>query len=150
VVGTAADAYASGNVVLAAALTFLVNLLVAAVLTTTVPSLVVPFAGAAVTLYRAAQWGVLFAPIGPDALAVVPHLLTLVVEGQAYVVATFAAWVHARKFLLHRRSGFATRWAGYRAGLRDTLRLYPLVVLLLAVGAIYEAVELIVVVPLLS
>jgi hypothetical protein len=47
-----------------------------------------------------------------------------------------------------RSFGLLTRREGYRSGLKDTLRLCPLVIALLVVAAIYEAVEIIYIVPL--
>ena len=140
--------YGNVNPPLAAGLTFLVNLVLGSFLTTTAPSLVVPFFGIAFSLYRAVEWGVLFAPIGPDAASLIPHYLTVLIEGQAYVIAAFATWVHGRLFLQPRRFGLASRGAGYRAGLLATARLYPLIIIVLLVGAIYEAVEVIYVMPL--
>jgi len=141
--GLITDAYRSGDVALAALVTFGVNLLSATLLQTTLPSLVIPFAGVAVTLVRGLSWGVLFTPFGqPDATFLV-HWVTLAIEGAAYVVAGFAAWVHGRLWLQPTRFGHATRRAGYVAGLRATLLLSVAVVVLLAIGAIYEAITVI-------
>ena len=140
----AKEAYLSGNVPVAALVTFLVNTLLGSFLTITVPSLLIPFAGIVVGLYRAAIWGVALAPTTPElARAMIPHSLTLLLEGQGYVLAMFAVhvlWVSAFGGLHRRPSGFRT---GYLTGLRGTLVTYRLVVLLLAVAALYEAFEVI-------
>lgn len=143
-----AAGYDSGNVLWAAGITLFVNFFVGALLTTTVPSLIIPFFGVAFTVYRVIQWGILFAPLDGNLAAFIPHLITLVIEGQAYLIAAFAVWIHGRKFLQPRRFNLAARWEGYKAGLMDTLRLYPLVIILLIIGAIYEAIEVIYIVPL--
>jgi hypothetical protein len=143
----AVEAYANGNVLAAASLTFLINLVVGSILCITVPSFVVPFFGVLFTTYRFLEWGFLFAPLGQDAVAFIPHYVTLIVEGEAYVLAAFATWVHGRMFLQPQRYGLTSRWAGYKEGLLTTLRLYPLIALVLLVVAIYEAIEVIYFVP---
>jgi len=146
----AVDAYANGNVLAAASLTFLINLVVGSLLCITVPSFVIPFFGVLFTTYRFLEWGFLFAPLGPDAIAFIPHYVTLIVEGEAYVLTALAAWVHGRMFLQPQRYGLPSRWAGYKEGLLTTVRLYPLIALVLLVVAIYEAIEVIYLLPLLA
>ncbi len=137
------DAYRSGNIALAALVTLAVNLLSASLLQTTLPTLIVPFLGVAITLGRGLSWGVLFSPVGADDPGLALHYVTLVIEGAAYVLVGFAAWVHGRRFLQPRRFGLATRREGYVAGLRSTVALYLWVLALLVIGAIYEAVTVI-------
>jgi len=137
------DAYRSGNVALAALVTFAVNLLSASLLQTTVPSLVIPFLGVALTLARGLSWGVLFTPVGAEDPMFLIHWVTLAIEGAAYVVVGFATWVHGRMFLQPRRHGFETRRAGYAGGLIATLKLYVVVIVLLIIGALYESVTVI-------
>jgi len=143
----AVEAYANGNFLAAASLTFLINLVVGTLLCITVPSFVVPFFGVLFTTYRFLEWGFLFAPLGPDAIAFIPHYVTLIVEGEAYVLTALAAWVHGRMFLQPQRYGLPSRWAGYKEGLLTTVRLYPLIALVLLVVAIYEAIEVIYLLP---
>jgi len=150
ILGAVDRAYQDGDVLVAAALTFVVNLTIGALLTVTLPSFVIPFFGVGFVIYRVVQWGILFTPAGPEAGVLIPHMLTLVIEGQAYVVAALAVWLHGRMFLMPRRSGLPSRWVGYAAGLGATVRLYPLVVVLLVVGAVYEAIEVIYFIPLLT
>jgi hypothetical protein len=137
------DAYRSGNVLIAAVVTLAVNLFLASILQTTLPTLIVPFLGVLLTLVRALSWGVLFTPVGAEDPRFLIHWVTLVIEGAAYLVVGFAAWVQGRYFLQPNRFGFVSRGAGYRAGLVATLRLYILVVILLVIGAIYEAISVI-------
>lgn len=138
-----ADSYRSGNVALAAVVTFAVNLLSASFLQTTVPSLVVPFIGVVVTLVRAFSWGLLFTPFGQPDSTYLFHYVTLLIEGAAYVMVGFAAWVQARRFLQPRRYGLPNRRAGFVNGLAATAKLYVWVVVLLAIGAVYEAFSVI-------
>lgn len=143
---TVADAYGSRNLVLAISLTFLVNLAVA-VSMTTLPSLIVPFIGILATLHRAILWGIMFAPIGPYRAMAIPHSLTLLIEGQAYVLAAFAAYVQGRVFLRLGQYRMSSRFEAWKAGLVSAIRLYPLVILTLLIGAVYEVFEAIYIIP---
>jgi hypothetical protein len=59
-----------------------------------------------------------------------------------------ATYVHGRAFLWPRTVGAESHRQGYLEGLKRTARLYVLVIVLLAVAAIYEALEVILLVPL--
>jgi len=89
------EAYRSGNLPLAAALTFSFNLVLGSFVYITLPSLIIPFNGVVTGGIRAVGWGLFLAPISPElARAMIPHSLTLILEGQGYVLAMFAAYVH--------------------------------------------------------
>ena len=141
-----ADAYASRSILLAIALTFAVNLAVA-VFMTTLPSLIIPFIGILAVLQRGILWGIMFAPIGPHPVMLIPHSLTLFIEGQAYVLAGFAAYVHGRTFLRFDHYRLSSSWEAYKAGTVSTVRLYAAVILALLIGAIYEVLEAIYIIP---
>jgi hypothetical protein len=141
---TVGGVYLGGNLVGAAVLTFLANLLVGAILTITLPSLIVPFAGIALGAYRAVLWGLLLAPTTSQlALVMIPHSLTLILEGQAYILAMLASYVHGMAFLRPQSAGVAGHRQGYLEGARRTGRLYVVVAMVLALAAVYEAVEVI-------
>lgn len=145
------SAYGGGQLLTAMALTFVVNLVLGSVLVIGVPSLVVPFSGILVGAYRAVLWGLMLSPTHPGLrLAMIPHSLTLLLEGQAYVVAMLAAYVHGRAFLWPKSAGVEGHGRGYVEGLRRRARLYLLVILLLLVAAVYEALEVILLVPLFT
>jgi hypothetical protein len=146
---TVGGVYLEGNVVAAALLTFLVNLFAGSFLFITLPSLIVPFAGVALGAYRAVLWGLLLAPTTTElALVMIPHSITLILEGQAYVLAIFAAYVHGRAVLWPATVGEQSRIRGYVRGLRLVALVYVLVVLALALSAVYEAVEVVAMVQL--
>lgn len=138
-----ADSYRSGNVVYAAAITFAYNLIFASILQTTLPSLIAPMLGVVITIVRSVSWGILFTPIGANDPSFLVHWVTLLIEGAAYVLVGFAAYVQGRMFLTPNRYSLATRKQGYLAGIRASLRVYSWVALLLLIGAIYEAVTVI-------
>lgn len=140
------NAYSSGNILLAAALTFLINLIIGVVVTMTLPSFVLPFVGILMSVYRAVFWGILF----PPSVSLIPHYVTLLIEGQAYVIAMLAIYLHGKSFLFPRKVGRESRWSGYKLGIAQTAWLYVGVTAFLLVGAIWEAVEVILLIPPLS
>lgn len=144
-----ADAYANRHLFTAVATTFLVNLVVAAIAMSTLPSFVIPFVGIFVQLYRAFLWGIMFAPVGPLRFTLIPHSLTLIIEGQAYVLCALACYVHGRQFLWPQHYGMRSHKAGYLRGAVSTLKLYVPIAGLLLAGAIYEVIESVYLMPAL-
>ena len=143
--GALVQAYLNGELLAAIVMTFLVNLIFGSLVFLTLPSAVIPFAGILLGIYRAILWGLLFAPtegnvIGPVLLL---HMPTILVEGEAYIIAMLGVWLwwHA----VFSRSG--ARWSAWRQGLVLQGRVYIAVAALLAIAAIYEAVEVIWIVP---
>ena len=136
-------AYSGGQVLLAAVLTFAVNLVLGSLLYITLPSLVIPFSGLLVGVYRALLWGLLFAPSAVVGAGLLIHLPTIILEGQAYVLAMVAAYVQGMAFLRPKSVGAKSYWQGYREGIKRTARIYVLVAIVLLVAAIYEAVSVI-------
>ena len=145
---TVGSAYTGGQLFQAMALTFVINLLIGSFLYITLPSLVIPFSGLLLGAIRATLWGLLLSPTVPELrIAMIPHSLTLILEGQAYILAMLAAYIQGRAFLWPHAVGASTNGQGYLAGLKRSIRLYVLVVILLALAAIYEALEVIFLVP---
>jgi hypothetical protein len=145
------SAYLGGNVLAAAVLTFVVNLLGGGLLVITLPSLVIPFIGLAIGCWRAVLWGLALAPTSAEiALVMIPHSVVLLLEGQAYILVMLAVYVHGMAFLRPHSVGLTSHGRGYVAGLRSSARLYLLVIVVLAVAAIYEALEVILMVRLAS
>jgi hypothetical protein len=143
-----ARAYRSGNLPVAILLTFTINLVIGSVVMINLPSAVIPFAGIATGLWRAALWGVMLSPVDPQRrLALLPHHLNSVLEGQAYVLAMLAAYLQARWAIPAAADHRGETWGD---GLLQTFQLYRLIVPMLAVAAVYEAIEVIYVVPLLK
>lgn len=145
--GSAVDgAYADENLPLAALFTFLFNLAAGSFLAT-IPSLAVPFVGILTILYRFALWGVLFAPVDRNWGSFFVHGLTVAAEGEAYALACLAIWIHGRMWLQPAKFDLSSRKEGYTTGLKVTARIYPLIIAILAVAAIYEACEVIYLLP---
>ncbi len=139
--GPLVRAYLEGNLLAAILLTFAVNLVGATMLALTLPSALIPFAGILIGVYRAILWGVLFSPTGTSTLgpALWPHVPTILVEGEAYVVAMLGVWLWWQP--VFARAG--QRWRAWRMGLVLQLRVYTVVAALLALAATYEAIEVI-------
>ena len=146
----AADAYISGNFLMAVILTFVINLIVGAIVTITLPSMVVPFFGLLMGSFRAALWGVLVLSLLPFEAYSVPAWLIMLVEGEAYILAMLAAYIQGKAFFWPDSVGADTRRQGYVNGLEATWKLYFLVVLVLAVAAIWEAFSAIYLMPMLG
>ena len=136
------NAYLDGQMILAILLTFVVNLFIGSFATITLPSLIIPFSGLLMGGYRAIVWGLIYAPTSPQMVMIlVPHSLTLVLEGQAYILAMLAVVLQGRAFLQPRSVGATSHRQGYWQGLKLTWQLYLLIVLMLAAAAIYEVLE---------
>ena len=148
---TLVGAYRGGQVLLAIVLTFVVNLIGGSFAVITIPSLLIPFIGLLVGAVRAVLWGLILSPTSTElAKPMIAHSLTLILEGQGYILAMLAVYIHGKSFLWPRTVGATTRGEGYRAGVKRSAQIYLFVVLLLAVAAVYEALEVIYIVPRLS
>jgi len=145
-----ADVYRNGQVFAAMGLTFVTNLFAGALASVTIPSLLVPLSGLLVGFFRALIWGLLLSPADPHLRwATIPHGVTLLLEGQGYVLAMLAAYAHGKAWVRPQSVGEQTHRGGYVHGLKSSLSIYLLVVLMLAIAAIYEALEVIYLAPLL-
>jgi hypothetical protein len=146
--GSAAGVYTGGTVMVTIIWTFMVNLIVGSFLFLTLPSLIVPFSGLVIGMLRAIFWGLLISPVDPKiAISMIPHSLTLVLEGQAYIITMLAVYVQGKAFLWPKAMEVDNHYQGYISGLKQTASLYSLVAGILALSAIYEALEVIYVVP---
>ena len=146
--GPLVQAYLGGELLRAIALTFLVNLIFGSLVFLTLPSAVVPFAGLLLGVCRAVLWGLLFAPTQASALGrtLLLHVPTIVVEGEAYVVAMLGVWLWWQAVI----DSPGNRWQAWRHGVKMQLRVYGFVAGLLALSAIYEAIEVIWLLPIVG
>ena len=149
--------YEEGNLAGAAGITFAINTLAGAFGTMTLPGVLVPYYGVALGVYRAGAWGLLFPPTGKATTW--PHLITLVLEGQAYVLAGFGSWLLSNAVLEEVKDWWAARKRGEAEPLveqeqgvrgeklwkacKDNAKLYIPIVGILAVSAVWEAYEVI-------
>lgn len=145
------NAYLNAQVLAAIGATFFVNLFIGSFGTITLPSLLIPFSGILIGFYRAVLWGLILSPAHPDLrLIMIPHFVTLILEGQAYILTMLAAYIQGRAFLWPKTVGLERRGQGYIEGLKRTGKIYVLVVLTLLVAAIYEVIEVVIMIQLSS
>jgi len=131
-----------GELVQAILITFLLNLTTGAFLTTTLPG-IIPLVGAlgtiTITLIRGFVVGIVY----PEILASSPGGFalgfgTMILELGAYVFSG-AAGIHvALAPVMPKRYGVQGRWAAFKTAWKNAARVYVIVVILLALGAIWE------------
>jgi hypothetical protein len=128
--------YGNPNFLLAITLTFAYNFILGSLVSITLPSLVVPFWGLLAAWFRAYLWGGLFSPSFMISSPSVYVLLVL--EGQGYVLASFAAYEQGIRLLKPHAFGLASRLAALREGFNLTRQIYILVAIVLAFAACFE------------
>jgi len=138
----AAKAYMSKNILWAAVITFAVNFPLGSLACITLPSVIVPGAGILIAGWRAALWGLLLSPtIVELSRVMLPHSFTLLLEGEAYVIATFFGLLIL--VYLFRKSEGQGVGRRYGKALLMNVRGNLWVAIVLVVAAIYEAIEVI-------
>jgi len=140
--GLAGRVYRSGNIPLAALTTVGINFLAGTLASITIPSAIVPGLGSLMTVGRSLVVGLALAPTTARMSGMMlPHSLTILVEMEAYIVATlFALMVPTYLF---RRSEGPTWYRRYGRALLVNLKGLLIVFGILAVVAVYEATEVI-------
>lgn len=126
------------------ALTILgVNLFRLSALTIVLPSLIVPFAGLAFFGYWSLTTGITLVPTSDTGwVALIPHSLTFLIELQAYVLFLLGAFLIGKYWLFPRTAGAKNRRQGYVRGLRQLGMLALPALVLLIIGAVWEAYSL--------
>ncbi len=145
VLGVAARAYQSRNIALAAGVTLGINFLLGSFAMITLPSIFLPGIGVLVAFWRALLWGILLAPTYLTLSGrMLPHSWTLLLEGEAYILAAFFALLIPID--LFRPQAGASAGKRYARAIVLNLKGNLLVLLVLALAALYEATEVILVV----
>ncbi|MFI8526042.1 hypothetical protein ACIGB8_16415 [Promicromonospora sukumoe] len=127
------------------------NALRAGLLNLVLPSMIVPFAGIVWYVYTLFTVGLLLAPVDRDGwLTLIPHSLTVVMEVQAYVLLSLGVYLLGRAWIWPRTVGAENRRQAYVRGLRQLGVLSLPALALLVVFALYEALSVIYLVPLLT
>ncbi|MET8995977.1 hypothetical protein [Amycolatopsis sp. NPDC004169] len=128
---------------------FLVNVFPTALLLITLPSLAVPFAGLAVFAVKTIDLGITLAPVDAiSRLTLIPHSVTLLIEFQPYTLVMFGAYLLGRSWLRPATADATTRRQAYAHGLRRLAWLWLPAPALFVIGAVYEAIEIYFLVPL--
>jgi hypothetical protein len=142
VLGFAGVAYRSGNIPLAALVTFAVNFFLGSLAYFTVTSIVLPGSAVLFAGIRAFMWGLLLAPTMPGlAHQMLPHSLTMLLEGEGYILATFFGLLIPIHIFQSRLGGNPLTRFGRVILLNLKANFW--IALVLAVAAIYEATEVI-------
>ena len=140
--GIAGKAYASGSILRAAGVTFAINFVVGTLVFITLPSIIVPGSGAFAAAFRAILWGLVLAPTFVlDALEMLPHSGTILLEGEAYIIAAFFGLL-VPIYLLG--PGPPPVLGRYGRAVLLNIQGGLLVAVILAIAAIWEATEVIV------
>jgi hypothetical protein len=138
----AGKAYMSKNILRAAVTTFVINFFLGSMAYITIPSIIIPAIGVLAAVFRAMAWGLLLAPnFDTLAGAMLPHSLTILLEGEGYVVASFFGLL-VLVYLFRKAEGPSIP-GRYGKALLMNLRGNVLVAIVLAIAAIYEAIEVI-------
>ena len=139
---TIIESLRGGELVQAILITFLLNLISGAFLTTTLPG-IIPLVGALGTILIALIRGFVIGVVYPEILAssAVGFALgfgTLILELSAYVFSG-AAGIHiALAPIMPGRYGVQSRRAAFKIAWKDAARIYVIVIILLVLGAIWE------------
>jgi len=131
-----------GDLARAILITFLVNLAIGAFLTTTLPG-VLPVIGAfgviATTLVRGFTIGVTYPEVlGSSPAAFLLGFGTLILELGAYIFSGAAGINIALAPVFPRKFGVESRWAAFKIAWKDAAKIFVIVVILLALGAVWE------------
>lgn len=148
--GFAGQAYAGGNVFFAAVATFTVNFFWGTFVVLTVFSLVPIGTAFIINALRGQMIGLALAPAKfffGQLLTL--HLITIVVELQAYLIAGFVAVLLPLALLKPQRFGCENRKDVFFKFVMWQFKVLPLIAIILAAAAIYEAVELLVLTQIL-
>jgi hypothetical protein len=70
------------------------------------------------------------------------HYVTMLIEGEAYVIAIFASTRLIEALVWPSRFGESSRASAYVKAIIDNFKLLIVVAIILAIGALYEAFEL--------
>jgi hypothetical protein len=140
--GIAGQAYLTGNVMLAAAVTLAINFLLGSLAYLTLPSILLPGIGFLLACGRALAWGLLLAPTTqPLAFAMLPHSLTMLLEGEGYILATLFGLLIPIHVVTGSLGGNLFTRFGRAVVLNLKAQIW--IALVLAVAATYEATEVI-------
>jgi hypothetical protein len=145
------DALMVGNLALAIAVTFLVNLSIGAFASTTLPG-VIPLIGGlgsiAVSGFRGFTIGVVYYEAFKVSTGyTVVALGTAILELGAYVFSTAAGINISLSTIFPNRYQVDGRWVAFKEAWQDAIKIYLIIAILLALGAIWEMVGIYISMP---
>jgi len=108
----------------------------------TLPSFIIPFIGIFVGLYRAALLGIVFSPFNAEIGQIfLPHIPTMLIEGQATILAMLGAFIQGRAMIWPASIGHTSRWKAYVEGIRQNGTIYMFIMSILLISALYGVIE---------
>lgn len=122
---------------LAMLLTFGFNLGSAAFLTTTVTGIIFPYPSYILAL-RGVLIGFLFAGIIGGWIAIILFLVTLILEFSSYILSASAGANTGLALINPKKYKTSKNWKAFGLAWHDAFKLYPLIIILLAIAAVWE------------
>jgi len=121
---------------------YLINVLGSSYGNITLPSFIIPFLGIFFGLYRAAVIGIIFSPMNTEISQIfLPHIPTLLIEGQATILAMLGAYIQGMAMIWPASVGHTSRWKAYWEGVRQTGTIYMFIMAILLISAVYGIIE---------
>jgi len=121
---------------------FLFNVLASSYGGITLPSFIVPFVGIFLGLYRAVLLGIVFSPFNVEIGQIfLPHIPTMLIEGQATILAMLGAYIQGRAMIWPASIGHTSRWKAYVEGIRQNGTIYMFIMSILLISALYGVIE---------
>jgi hypothetical protein len=142
VLSAAGKAYGSGSIPRAAFVTFVINFFLGSLACITLPSILLPGSGTVVAALRCTLWGLILAPtLTVLALSMLPHSGTMLLEGEGYILATIFGLLIPIHIVQSSLGG--TPLSRFGRVILLNIKASLLIALVLAVAAVYEATEVI-------
>jgi hypothetical protein len=105
----------------------------------TIPSIVLPIWGPIIGASKFFVWGVAYAAPLPGDVNLLPQYGLMILQGEAYIIAVLACVRQLSVALASADLGFRRALKEYIKAILDNMKLLVVVVLLLAVAALYQA-----------
>lgn len=143
------DAYRSGFILLAILLTFVVNLIIGRFLSITLPSVIIPFSGILMYVPVPFIMGLMVSlALGTRTITDINLLILAALELQSSIIAILGAYIQGKALLFPKSVGVVTHQQGFWFGIKQSLYLYILIVIVLAIAALHESFLFFVVLPM--
>lgn len=143
--GFTSQAYQRGDILTATVMTFVVNFFWGTVVILSLFSVIPVGSAFIINALRGQTIGLALAPAKAFfGLSLVPHLITVVVELQAYLIAGFVSVLLPLALIRPQRFGCDSVSQAFKKYLLWQFKVLPLIAIILAGAALYEALELIV------
>ncbi|MGC9517007.1 MAG: stage II sporulation protein M [Methanomicrobiales archaeon] len=104
--------------------------------------------GTLIFIYRPFLWGFIYAPVNPQATALLIYVIpTLILEGLAYVMAFAASIDFLQAIIKPSALGEKKRLRAYKKAWINNLKSYVLILIVLFVAAVVETLTILYIIP---